>query len=153
MSDIQTFVVYPGTPELEICARWRAQTFYVLDASFEEERRSLENFTRDQTRQVALIAKCGEVPVGTCLLVPSEIGPNHQVSPCLAGLFVAPEHRRAGAGGVLVRAVEAQARLRGFGRLFLYTTDAAGFYQRLGWEIIEHTVWNGWDTAFMARTL
>ncbi len=151
--DIETFTVNPSTPELATCARWRAETFSVLDTSFEQERRSLEEFASDQTHQVALIAKRDGVPVGTCLLVPSEIEPNHAVSPWLAGLFVAPAYRRQGAGRVLVGAIEAQARLRGFKELFLYTSGAAGFYERLGWAIVDRTIWKGIDTAFMARQL
>jgi len=45
--------------------------------------------------------------------------PLDDVSPWLAGLFVAPEHRRKGAGAILVRAIEDQARQRGFSRLTL----------------------------------
>ncbi|MCP3465459.1 GNAT family N-acetyltransferase [Bradyrhizobium sp. CCGUVB23] len=154
IAEIETYIVNPDTPEIDICARWRAETFSVLEASVEQERRALNRFAADQTRQVALIAKRGTVPVGTCLLVPSEIAPNHQVSPWLAGLFVAPEHRRHGAGAVLVRAIEAQAHLRGFARIFLYTISAAGFYQRLGWDLVEHTDWKGFGrTAFMSRTI
>ena len=66
---------------------------------------------------------------------------------------MAPEHRKAGAGGVLVRAIEEQARSRGFARLFLYTISAAGFYEKLGWELVERTLWKGFDTAFMVRGL
>ena len=153
MSDIQTFIVKPGTPELAICARWRADTFSVLEASFEQELKSLELFVSDQTHGVALVAKLGEEPIGTCLLVESEIEPNHDVSPWLAGLFVVPEHRRRGAGAVLVHAVEDQARRRGVPRLYLYTTAAAGFYAGLGWAVLERTNWKGFDTAFMARDL
>ena|SRR5258707_5187839 len=54
MTSIQTIVVEPGTPELAICARWRAAAFSVLQASFEEELRSLELFASDQTHGVAL---------------------------------------------------------------------------------------------------
>ncbi|MGY4283733.1 hypothetical protein ACVWXO_002953 [Bradyrhizobium sp. LM2.7] len=32
MTNIQTFIVEPGTPELAICARWRANAFSVLQA-------------------------------------------------------------------------------------------------------------------------
>ena len=96
MTSIQTIVVEPGTPELAICARWRATAFSVLQASFEEELRSLELFVSDQTHGVALVAKVDGEPIGTCLLVGSEIEPNHDVSPWLAGLFVVPEHRRKG---------------------------------------------------------
>src|SRR6476660_3053643 len=48
MTSIQTIVVEPGTPELAICARWRATAFSVLKASFEEELTSLELFASDQ---------------------------------------------------------------------------------------------------------
>ena len=153
MSDIETFIVKPGTPELAICARWRAATFSVLEASFEQELKSLEIFASDQAHGIALVAKLGEEPIGTCLLVESEIEPNHDVSPWLAGLFVVPEHRRRGAGAILVHAVEDQARQRGVRRLYLYTTAAAGFYTRLGWTVLERTIWKGFETAFMARDL
>ena len=36
MTSIQTFIVEPGTPELAICAQWRANAFPVLHASFQE---------------------------------------------------------------------------------------------------------------------
>jgi predicted N-acetyltransferase YhbS len=103
---VQTFVLEPGTPELAMCARWRASAFSVLEVSFEQELRSIELFASDQNRGVALVAKADGEPVGTCLLVESEIEPNHDVSPWLAGLFVVPEHRQKGAGAALVRATE-----------------------------------------------
>lgn len=153
MSEIRTFILDPGSPDVARCARWRAEAFSVLNASFEEERRSLEAFASDQTHQVALVAKQDGVPVGTCLLVPSEIEPNHDVSPWLAGLFVAPEYRGQGVGEALVRAIEQQARTRGFARLFLYTISAVGFYEKLGWAVIDRTIWKGSDTALMACAL
>ncbi len=153
MADVQTSIVKPGTPELAICARWRAETFSVLEASFEQELKSLELFASDQSLGVALVAKVGDEPIGTCLLVESEIEPNHDVSPWLAGLFVVPEHRRNGAGAVLVRAIEDQARQRGVSRLYLYTTAAAGFYAKIGWAMLDRTDWKGFDTALMARDL
>jgi GNAT superfamily N-acetyltransferase len=153
MEPAQTFVVRPGTPELVICARWRSQAFSVLETKIDEEIASLERFTSDQTHQVALIAKRNDVPLGTCLLVQSEIDPNHDVSPWLAGLFVASEYRRQGIGALLVRAIEEQAKLRGFSRLYLYTISAKGFYERLGWLAVDSTTWKGFETAFMTRDL
>jgi predicted N-acetyltransferase YhbS len=153
MTNIQTFILEPGTPELAMCAHWRADAFSVLQASFEQEMRSMELLASDQSRGIALVAKADGEPVGTCLLVESEIEPNHDVSPWLAGLFVVPEHRRKGAGAALVRAIEDQARQREFSRLYLYTTDAVGFYERLGWEVLDRTNWKGFDTALMVRDL
>ncbi|WP_024520157.1 GNAT family N-acetyltransferase [Bradyrhizobium sp. Tv2a-2] len=153
MADIQTFIVKPRTSELAICARWRADTFPVLEASFEQELRSLELFASDQSHGVALIAKVGDEPIGTCLLAESEIEPNHDLSPWLVGLFVVPEYRRRGAGAVLVRAIEDQARQRGVTRLHLYTSAAEGFYSKLGWATLDRTNWKGFETALMAREL
>ena len=153
MANIQTFIAEPGTPELAMCARWRANAFSVLKASFEQELRSLELFAADKSRGVALIAKADGETIGTCLLTESEIEPNHDVSPWLAGLFVAPEHRRKGAGVALVRAIEDQARQRGFSRLYLYTIAAVGFYARIGWKVLDRTDWKGFDTALMVRDL
>jgi predicted N-acetyltransferase YhbS len=153
MTDIRILTLAPGAPELEICARWRAESFAVLATDVGRERRSLDAFVADRTQQVALVARRSGEAAGTCLLVPSEIEPVHTVSPWLAGLYVAPEHRRYGVGEALVRAIEQEARHRGHPRLFLYTTDAAGFYQRLGWTIIDRTSWKGFDTALMAIAL
>jgi GNAT superfamily N-acetyltransferase len=153
MTNIQTFIMEPGTPELAICARWRSNAFSVLQASFEQELRSLELFASNQSDGVALVAKVDGEPIGTCLLVESEIEPNHDVSPWLAGLFVVPERRRKGAGIVLVRAIEDQARQRGFSRLYLYTSGAVGFYERLSWSVLDRTNWKGLDTALMVRDL
>ena len=152
-SNIQTFIVEPRTLELAICARWRANAFLVLKASFEQELRSLELFASDQSHGVALVAKADGEPVGTCLLVESEIEPNHDVSPWLSGLFVIPEHRRQGVGAALVRAIEDQARRRESSRLYLYTSAAVGFYERLGWEVLDRTNWKRVYTALMARDL
>ena len=153
MAHIRTFIMEPRTPELAICARWRANAFSVLNTSFEQELRSLELFASDQSHGVALVAKVDGEPIGTCLLVESEIEPNHDVSPWLAGLFIVPEHRRKGAGAKLVRAIEDQARQRGFSRLYLYTTEVVGFYARLGWLVLDRTNWKGLDTALMVRDL
>jgi len=125
----------------------------VLKASFEQELRSLELFASDQSHGVALVAKADGEPVGTCLLVESEIEPDHDVSPWLAGLFVVPEYRRKGVGAASVRAIEDQARQRELSRVYLYTTHAVGFYKRLGWKVMDRTNWQGFDTALFDTAL
>jgi predicted N-acetyltransferase YhbS len=52
-------------------------------------------------------------------------------TPWLAGLVVAADWRGRGVGSALVRALLAQARQLGFGRLY-FGTDGPGFYARLG---------------------
>ena len=154
MSTIQTSRVQPGSPELAICARWRVEAFAdVLGASFDDDKDRLEQLAADQFAQAMLIATRGGVPAGTCLLVSSEIEPVHSVTPWLAGLFVTPARRRLGVGEALVRAIEAEAKQRGHPRLYLYTDDAVGFYERLGWTVIDRVTWHGFATALMEREL
>ena len=151
MNDIQISPVYPGSAEVAICAQWRIDAFSMLGSSVEAERRSLEAFVADRTRQVALIARCDGALAGTCLLVPSEIDPLHDVSPWLAGLYVVPDFRRRGIAHRLVRAIEAEALIRDHARLYLYTDDAVGLYERLGWRVMDRVDWMGFPTALMMR--
>ncbi|UYO47727.1 acetyltransferase [Rhodopseudomonas palustris] len=109
MSTIRIIVLAPGMNELEVCARWRAETFSVLNASAADELASLQAFVAEPTDQVALMAMHDGQPAGTALLARSEIAPVHDVTPWLAGLYVAPAHRRHGVGAALVRAIEDQA--------------------------------------------
>jgi GNAT superfamily N-acetyltransferase len=154
VSGIEISVVHPGSPDIAICAQWRVAEFAaVLGSSVEAEQATLEAFTAEQAYQIALITRRDGVPAGTCLLVPSEIDPIHTVTPWLAGLYVAPEHRRHGVGQALVRAIEAQARQRGHARLYLYTDDAISYYERLGWRVTDRVAWKGFDTALMLREL
>lgn len=140
--------------ELRLCAQWRVDTFAgVIGASFDDEFASLERFVADRRHQVVLVDTRNGDAAGTCLLVPSEIEPAHSVSPWLAGLFVSPEHRRHGVGTALVRAIEDEARARGHRALFLYTTDAIGYYERLGWTVRDRVEWLGYPTALMEREL
>jgi predicted N-acetyltransferase YhbS len=154
VSEIATLVLQPGSPEIATCARWRVEAFNdVLATSQEAEERSLRALTTDQSDEVAIVAKLDGVLAGTCLLVRSEIDPCHPVAPWLAGLYVAPEHRRRGVGKVLVRAIEDQARQRGNARLYLYTDNAVGYYERLDWIIADRTDWKGIPTVLMQRDL
>ncbi len=154
MPRIETFILRPSALELSTCAKWRVEAFGdVLNASVEAEEKSLQAFTSDQNGQVALVAKLDGVLAGTCLLARSELEPCHPVSPWLAGLYVAPEHRRRGVGRVLVAAIEDQARQRGNRRLHLYTDSAIKYYERLGWSTIDQIDWRGFATTLMARDL
>ena len=68
---------------------------------------------------------------GTCIgVVGLEI---HESNALLRSLAVEPRHRSRGLGARLVDAIEAEARARGAGALYLLTTTAAAFFERLGY--------------------
>uniref|UniRef100_Q07LB7 GCN5-related N-acetyltransferase n=1 Tax=Rhodopseudomonas palustris (strain BisA53) TaxID=316055 RepID=Q07LB7_RHOP5 len=154
MARIETLVLQPHSPELLPCATWRLQAFSgVLGGSIEAELASLQALVSDATEQVALVVKVDDVAAGTCLLVRSELEPQHAVSPWLAGLYVVPECRRRGLGTLLVRAIEDQARQRGRRQLYLYTSGAVAYYERLAWRVIDRIDWKGRATSLMLREL
>lgn len=101
--------------------------------------------------ETAFVARIGDVPVGTCLLVRDELEPAHDLTPWLAGLAIAPEHQNRGIGTALVRAIEAHATSLGVEALYLYTWEARDFYMRLGWRVVEPFRQNGEPMALMSR--
>ena len=87
------------TPEIAICAGWRIGAFSdVLGDNLEAESARLNELACISQGQAGFVVYWGEMPAGTCLVVPKEIEPCHPVTPWLAGLFVAGEFRGRGPG-------------------------------------------------------
>jgi GNAT superfamily N-acetyltransferase len=94
-----------------------------------------------------------EVPVGTAGLVADDLDERPDLTPWLAGVFVAQEARGRGHVNHLIAAVEAAARAASVTTLWLYTTTAERVYLRAGWVTIEHFEHNGRPAALMRRDL
>lgn len=73
---------------------------------------------------------------GTIALRAESIVSHRHLTPWLAALLVAPEHRRRGIGSALIEAIEDQARRLGHERLYV-GTDEAGLVERRGWRTID----------------
>ena len=74
-----------------------------------------------------VVAADGEVCVG---VVGLEI---HKSNALLRSLAVKPHHRSRGLGARLVDAIETEARVRGVAALYLLTTTATTFFERVGY--------------------
>ena len=75
-----------------------------------------------------VVATDGEVRVG---VVGLEI---HESNALLRSLAVEPQRRSRGLGARLVDAIETEARARGVAALYLLTTTATPFFERLGYN-------------------
>jgi len=84
------------------------------------------------------------------MLVEHDMDTRMDLSPWLAGVFVAPEHRRRGVGATLVERVIDDATALGVQRFHLYTPSTEHFYSRRGWLLVEHTTYRGADVAVMS---
>ena len=74
-----------------------------------------------------VVATDGEVCVGVVGLE------THESNALLRSLAVEPKHRSRGLGARLADAVETDARARGVSALYLLTTTATTFFERLGY--------------------
>ena len=63
----------------------------------------------------------------------------HGAAALLRSVVVPPERRRSGYGRRLVEAVLAEAAARGHREVYLLTTTATAFFERLGFERIERS--------------
>ena len=87
------------------------------------------------------------------MLVAHDMESRLQWSPWLAGVVVAPEHRRRGIGAALTERVAIEARSLGFFTLYLYTFSTEQYYSRLGWQFIERDSYLGADVTIMSLNL
>jgi GNAT superfamily N-acetyltransferase len=104
------------------------------------------------------IAFCAAKPAGVVSLADRddsmyarENETRKHLSPWLAGLYVDPEFRRRGVAKALIECVVGGARSLQVPRLYLQTFDLAGFYERLGWESVGRTTFQGREVVLMGR--
>ncbi len=98
------------------------------------------------TTRIALVN--GEL-AGSVSLLANDHSRIRKWSPWLASLLVLPEVRGRGIGAALVGEAVAIAARLGIERLYLYTDDAAAFYARLGWSMVERLDLDGIEVDVM----
>jgi N-acetylglutamate synthase-like GNAT family acetyltransferase len=90
----------------------------------------------------------GEVR-GSASLIAHDMDTRMELTPWLAGVFVAPEHRCRGIGAALVRRIMAEAGRLNVPVLYLYTVHSENFYAGLDWSLLEHTTYREQHIAIM----
>ena len=93
------------------------------------------------------------LPIGSVTLIGHDMPdrPDLQhLTPWIAGMFVISSERGKGVGTMLMRHAATEAGRIGVRRLFLYTSTARPFYERLGWTLLREDVYEGGPVAIMA---
>ncbi len=91
-------------------------------------------------------------PIGSVSLVEHDLPDRPefaQLTPWVAGTYVVAEERGQGVGSALMRHVVDEARRLGLPELFLYTSAARVFYERLGWVGFRDDVYEGEQVTLM----
>lgn len=87
--------------------------------------------------------------LGSASLIRHDMDTRLELTPWLAGVFVAPEHRRQGIGAQLVRRIMAEAGKLNVAVLYLYTVHSEAFYAALGWTLLEYSDYRKQKVAIM----
>lgn len=91
----------------------------------------------------------GELLGSACILA-DDMSSHPELSPWLASVYVAAQHRKKGIGSILVKRVMQHAQENGVKRLYLYTPDQAQLYARLGWQVHSEETYNGTPVTIMS---
>lgn len=100
---------------------------------------------------LTLVAIKDEKVVGTVGLKQCDMSIRKNLSPWLAGLYVASEHRNKGIGSLLTKTLIEHARSLEINKLYLHTFDAADFYKKRGWDVLERTEYLGGQANIMEK--
>jgi GNAT superfamily N-acetyltransferase len=114
-----------------------------------EAQANLEVHTAGTAVPTTRIALVDGALAGSVSLLANDHSRIRKWSPWLASLLVLPPFRGRGIGAALVREAVAIAARFGIERLYLYTDDAAAFYARLGWTMVERLDHDGIEVDVM----
>ena len=144
---------------VEQIAEWQWSEWgpFADDGTLDGLRKRLSSWTNMRGVPNIFVAFDGEAGLGSVALVAHDmVEPELRfatLNPWLSGLLVNPDMRRRGVGAALVAACERRAALLGFTELYLYTSTAEAFYERLGWQTIAEAAYEGASVAVMRRRL
>jgi len=116
------------------------------------EIRVWERLNRDKI-PLCMIALAKSQPIATATLKIREMDIYPQFEHWLGDVYVLHEHRDQGVGSQITEAAVEIAKSRRVKTLCLYTRDREHFYQRLGWELVEQTEYQGRMASVMKRAL
>jgi N-acetylglutamate synthase-like GNAT family acetyltransferase len=96
----------------------------------------------------------GDEVVGTASLIADDELPDAtELGPWLAAVFVEEERRGTGVGTALVQEMMTRARALQIERLYLYTENAAAWYQLMGWRTLRTARLSDHDVTVMCCDL
>jgi predicted N-acetyltransferase YhbS len=136
-------------------AHWHHEQWNYLCPGDSVERRieSLHAHLERGQIPVTFVAVSGQAVLGSASLIAHDMDTRMDLSPWLASVYVASEHRRAGIGTALVRRVIREAETLDIPALHLFTPDKESFYARLGWSVIERPEYRGYPQVVMALSI
>jgi predicted N-acetyltransferase YhbS len=110
----------------------------------------LSEASRHQEVPTVVVAFEGDQLLGAAMLVANDMTTRPDLTPWLAGVFVAPARRGQGIGAALVQRIVSEAKALQWPLLYLYTFSTEKYYEKLGWRLVERTNYLGSEVAVMS---
>ena len=98
---------------------------------------------------ITFVAVADGALLGSASLLESDMKTRMELTPWLASVYVADEHRRKGIGEALVRRVVEEAATLRYQTIYLFTPDKAHFYAKRGWTSLEKTTYHNEQIEIM----
>lgn len=128
---------------LETIAAWHRKEW---GSDWAEQVRQATNSDKIPTIYVAIE---DGVPVGTAMLLDTDMTTHPELAPWLGGVYVAPEYRKRGIAAALSSHAMHEAARMGIRQLWLYTVSARRLYEKLGWEFFKEENYLGERATIM----
>ncbi len=149
---IESLVDYPQF--IPTLAAWHHAQWSYLDVGKSMAQRAATLRTHQRaTVPMTVVALSSGALLGSASLIAHDMDTRLDLSPWLASVYVAPSYRGHGVGSALVREIVAHATAMGFPALYLFTPDRARFYEQLGWHVLEHVRYRGYEQVLMSISL
>jgi predicted N-acetyltransferase YhbS len=146
---IEYLADYPNA--LPTLAAWQHEEWGHLRPSDTLEKRTARLAGWAERGQIPLtvVAFEGEEVLGSASLIAHDMETRMDLTPWLAGVYVAKNYRRRGIGAELVRRIMDESGRLKVPTLYLYTVHSETFYASLGWQLFERTSYRDQKVVIM----
>ena len=141
--------------DLEIIVTWLLDTWGREKGATREETRDWCLGVIASRVEAMFAAKVDGVAAGVVSMVECDVDHEHGLTPWLATLFVAPEHRGGEVAARLIGTVQGRALVDGYWDLYLYCYEGrlVGYYEAAGWRALRSFERDGRRFCVMAKPL
>lgn len=124
-------------------ARWFQDEWghYNNQVTFESRCQNLSSRNRIDILPLTMVATIESDLLGSYSLDLADLPIRPRLGPWLASVYINPQHRNQGFGMKLVKKSMEHAQSLGISTLYLFTDNRADWYAKMGWKILEKTVY------------
>jgi GNAT superfamily N-acetyltransferase len=113
----------------------------------------LAAYANGSTLPVGVVAFLNDDLCGIAALKSESIKTHSHLSPWAAATMVHRDRRGRGIGTELIRAVEEEAKRRGYMYIYCGTSTATHLLEKRGWRLTERIAYDGEDVSIYAKAL